>query len=86
MLQAKASNVTMKAVQKLAGKLQFIAKGIPASRPYLRFLYNLLKTAIPKGKHNPGVKSHPMLKVWLNSAVTKDFHMWELFISGESLV
>ena len=57
------SKITVKAIQQLAGKLQFIAKGIPVGRPYIRHLYNLLKTALPKEKCNTGKKPHPMFKV-----------------------
>ena len=55
---AKQKHVTVKILQQIAGKLQFVSKGLPSGRAFLCRIYNLMMTALPKHSREWGV-SHP---------------------------
>ena len=83
-LACNSKKVTIKTIQKVAGKLQFIAKGIPAGRPYLRRWYDLLQKAKPlKHRYLKHVKPNPSFKVKLTNETKRDLAMWQNFIEAD---
>ena len=85
MLKSPKRKTTVKAVQKLAGKLQYVTKGIPAGRPFLRRLYSLLQKATPTGERNIAAKPNPAHHIRVTNAVAKDLKTWVTFLTSETL-
>ena len=81
-LNSNSKKITVRSIQRVAGKLQFIAKGIPAGRPYLRRWYNLLQKAKPlKNRYLKHIKPNPNFKIKLTGEARKDLAMWQQFIN-----
>ena len=78
------SKATVRQIQRLAGKLQYVTKGIPAGRPFLRRLYNLLMTSMTKQERLRAAKLNPGHHVRLTAQVKHDLNVWLQFLTGEN--
>ena len=72
---------TVKKVQKLADILQYVMDGILAGRPFLRHLYNLLKSVVLYQKCFTMTKPNPTHHLWLTKEIHKDLNLWLTFLT-----
>ena len=78
-IETKTKSITIRKVQQIAGKLQFVTKGIPAGRPFLRRVYNLLSVKNPTKYQKPNPNHH----IKLSKGAVLDLKMWKKFIEAE---
>ena len=70
--------ITVKRLQQITGKLQFVTKGVPVGRAFLRRLYDLLKSVQKVHRVAPNPKHH----VKLSAGAIKDLKMWLQFLTN----
>ena len=70
--------ITVKRLQQITGKLQFVTKGVLVGRAFLRRLYDLLKTV----QKVHGVAPNPKHHIKLLAGTIKDLKMWLQFLTN----
>ena len=79
-LNVDQGRVTVKFLQHICGKLQFVVKGLPAGQAFLHRLYDMQKLALPVSKRYTFYEPNPQHHLKLSQGTCKDLNMWLTFL------
>ena len=82
-LNTEQGKITVKLLQQICGKLQFVTKGIPVGRAFLHRLYDMQKLALPVEKRFSIFKPNPQHHLKLSQGACKDLNTWLTFLLEE---